>query len=171
MLKPKKLWLLFSAAAQLTSCSTLIPNIEPCSPTGGVAGVAALCQNTNNDGHRRMDLNHFSDFLFAQPERPDPDHPGQTLPAKGPAVCLSSIHWSENETAIAQLCIRGKCTYEDQQSVARALRFRGRVLRDSVRKMGGDPEGLVAANDALLRKVLAAPAINSNQGRGAAGTN
>lgn len=156
----KSLWLVISAAALCNSCSTVIPNIEAVSPTGGVAGVAALGQNTNNDGHRRLSLDEWFDFLYAQPERPDPKHPGGKLPAKGPAVCVSSPDWGRNETAIAQLCIHGKCTYEEQQAVARELRFRGRVLRENAHRMGGDPAGLVAQNASLVAMVLAAPIIN-----------
>lgn len=145
------------ASALLSGCATLVPNVEPCSPTGDIAGVAALCQDTNDDAHRRMSLDAWFDFLYAQPERPDPAHPGETLPAKGPAVCLSSDDWRKNETAIAQLCIHGKCTYEQKLATVRELRYRGRVLRANARRLGRDADALVAQNDELVARVLSSP--------------
>ncbi len=43
---------------------------------------------------------------------------------KGPAMCMSSIDYARNETAIAQLCIKGKCTYEQQEALDRMKKFR-----------------------------------------------
>lgn len=141
------------------SCSTLIPNIQPCAPTGDIAGVAALCQNTNNDGHRRMNLDQWIDFLYAQPERPDPDHPGKTLPAKGPAIALSSEDWARNETAIAQLCIHGKCTYEEKQAASNELAYRRRVLVANLKRMGIAGQAMIARHDQLSAQLRAAPIV------------
>lgn len=105
----------------------MIPNIEAVSPIQGTDGVAAFGQYTNTDVHRNLTVDEFFDFLYAQPERPDPFHPGQVLPAKGPAVCMSSVDWASNETALAQLCIQGKCSYEQKKALERMQKFRERV--------------------------------------------
>ncbi len=156
MLKLKRLFLISCAAALFHSCATTIPSIEACAPTGDGLEVAALCQDTNDDGHRRMNLNQWFDFIYAQPERPDPDHPGQMLPAKGPAIAVSSEDWAANEAAIAQLCIRGKCTYAQKRSVARELAFRHRILAANAKRMGKYALPLIRHNEALAAQVFAA---------------
>lgn len=144
----------FAAALSLSSCATTIPNIEAVSPIEipGLPQVAASGQFTNSDDQRLLNHDAWFDFLYAQPERPDPAHPGQTLPAKGPAVCVSSIDWAKNETAIAQLCIHGKCSYEQKQAVVRSLMFHNRTLGK-----GPGVRDLVRANIALAKAVMAAP--------------
>lgn len=127
----KKLCIILFAAALLSSCATVVPDIEAVSPVNGVPGVAALAQHTNSDNHRRLDINELLDFLYAQDERPDPKHPGKRLPKKGPAVCVSSVDWQRNETAIAQLCVKGKCTYEQKKVLARMQAFRRKAMRYS----------------------------------------
>lgn len=118
MLKLRKTWKLLFVAALLSSCTVKIPDNEVCSGTEGFAGVAALCRQTNSEGKRRLNLDQWLDFLYAREERPDPKNPGQKLPAKGPAICISSEDYRKNETAIAQLCVKVNCNYEIKKQIA-----------------------------------------------------
>jgi hypothetical protein len=157
-MKFSRLSALLFAAVLSSSCGTVIPNIEAVSPIEikELPNVAASGQWTNTDQQRLLDHDEWFDFLYAQPERPDPKNPGKSLPAKGPAVCVSSEHWAKNETAIAQLCIHGKCTYDQQQAAVRALRYRSRSLRANSRRIGKPVAAMLAENERLLAQVLAA---------------
>jgi hypothetical protein len=115
---------LFVAGLFLNACATTVPDIEAVSPVAGISGVAALGQNTNSDTRRRLTVQEWLDFLYARGPVPDPKDPKKTLPAKGPAVCFSSHDYQKNETAIAQLCSKGKCTYEQQKALERIQSFR-----------------------------------------------
>lgn len=114
----------FVAALFLNSCAYTVPNIEACSGISGVPGVGALCQNSNIDDRRRLTVEEWLEFLYAKPERPDPKNPGKTLPEKGPAICLSSIDYTKNETSIAELCVKIKCTYEQKKALERMKIFK-----------------------------------------------
>jgi len=117
-------WLaLLGAALLLSACSTTVPDIEACSGVEGFPGVAALCQSSNTDKRRRLTAAQWLDFLYTQAPRPDLKNPGKTLPAKGPAVCVSSDDWRKNETAIAELCAKGHCTYEQKKALERMQNF------------------------------------------------
>ena len=118
---------LFIAALFLNGCAVSVPNLEAVSGVQNVPGVAALAQRTNTDARRRLTLDEWLDFLYAQPERPDPANHGGVLPAKGPAVCLSSVDWARNETALADLCARGSCSYEQVKALERMRTFREEV--------------------------------------------
>ena len=100
----------------LVSCATVISDIEAVSPISGIPGVAALAQRTNTDVSRRLTMQEWLDFLYADPAT-----------KKGPAICVSSEDWRLNETAIADLCLRGFCTYEQEQMVKRMNGFRSEV--------------------------------------------
>ena len=128
----KKLWKSLSVAALLSSCATTIPDVEVASGVQGYAavGVAALARNTNSDNKRRMDVQEWLDFLYAQPKRPDwrdkdclvdPQSKNCTwLPEKGPAVCMSSEDYQRNDAAIAQICVNAPCSYELKKNIEEA---------------------------------------------------
>ena len=61
-----------------------------------------------------MTLDQWMDFLYAQPER---IIDGKALPAKGPAVCMSSEDYQVNDTALAQLCVHAPCSWEVRQAI------------------------------------------------------
>jgi hypothetical protein len=116
---PKKLLLLSFAAALFVSCAVKIPNVKPTVGTLEFPGVGAIETESNTGKQRRLTVAEWIDFLYAQPERPDPKNPGKMLPAKGPAVCVSSIDYQKNDTALAQLCVKAKCTYEVENEINR----------------------------------------------------
>ena len=116
----KKWFTTSCVAALLSSCATTIPDIEVCVPTEDFPGIAALCQNTNSDSHRRLTPPQFIDFLYAQPERPDPENPGKKLPEKGPAMFVSSRDYASNEGALAKLCQKAPCSYEQKKDIEEA---------------------------------------------------
>lgn len=101
----------------LASCAVTIPNLEGCSGVNGFAGVGALCQNTLSDHHRDLTVEQWLDFLYA---RPDDESTKDVDEAKGPAVCFSSVDMQKQKTAMEQLCVKAKCTYE-QKKVIREL--------------------------------------------------
>lgn len=119
----KIVWLALLGAALLHSCATTIPDLEACAGVSEFAGVGALCQRTNTDAKRRLTVPEWLEFLYAAPERPDPKNPGKMLPAKGPAVCMPSDDYRRNETAIAQLCAKGQCSYEQKKALERMQNF------------------------------------------------
>lgn len=131
----KIVWLsLFAVGLLFNSCAYTIPNIEICSGVSGVPGVGALCQNTNTDDRRRLTVEEWLEFLYAKPERPDPKNPGKTLPEKGPAMCASSVDYAKNETAIAELCVKIKCTYEQKKALERMKNFKADMKKGKLPK-------------------------------------
>lgn len=83
--------------------------------------AGADCVYTLSDDTESMDLDEFIDFLEAAPSYPDPDHPGEMIPEKGPALCQSAEDWNKMKTVLEQLCkkYKGACTYEMTQVVTR----------------------------------------------------
>lgn len=112
MLNSKLLLKISCAAALLSSCATTIPDIEVCVPTDAFPGVAALCQHTNSDRHRRLTPPELVDMIYARPAIPDPRNPGKMLPEKGPAMIVSSEDYAKNDAALAKLCVKAPCSYE-----------------------------------------------------------
>ncbi len=132
----KKLCLLFSSVALFSSCTVIVPNIRPCAPVEGYPGVGALCTWTNTGDQERLTVDEFIDMLYAQPERPDPKDPNckvkppeapkkacRMLPAHGPSLILSSVDYQKNDTALAQLCVKAKCTYEQKKALDNLLKL------------------------------------------------
>lgn len=107
---------IFVAVLSLNGCGTVIPNIKAAAPVQGVPGVAAVWQNTNNDESGRFTLEEWLKFLYA-------DHDT----GKGPAICVSNDDWRRNETAIAELCAKNQCTYEQAETLARLKEFRLKI--------------------------------------------
>jgi hypothetical protein len=93
-----------------------IPNIKAVSPVSGLPNIAALAQYTNTDERETLTMEQFLAFLYANPEQ-----------NKGPAVCISSEDWQRNETALAELCVKGNCTYEQKKTLERLQAFRQEV--------------------------------------------
>ena len=121
---PKMLWLvLLGAALFLNACTVKIPDIKACSGVSDFPGVAALCQNSNSDVRERLTVTQWLDFLYARGEIPDPKNPGKMLAKKGPAVCISSEDYQLNDTALAQLCVKAHCTYEQKKALERVSNF------------------------------------------------
>lgn len=103
-----------------------MPNVKTASGTLGHPSVAAIATWSNSGVQERLSWDEWYDFLYAQPERPDPKDPDckidpnsskcSKLPEKGPAVCMSSEDYRKNDTAMADLCLKGKCTYEQNRA-------------------------------------------------------
>lgn len=86
----------------------VIPNVEWCVSIGS---SGAICQNSNNDQKRRLDLDGWLNFLEANE-------------SKGPALCTSSEDFTKLKTSIEQLCLLAgdKCTY-DRKFLDRVYEF------------------------------------------------
>lgn len=149
---PKKIWKNLFVAALLSSCAVKVPNIRVAAAVEDIPGIAALQRATNTDEKRRMDIDDWFDFLYAQVERPDRHDPDCSidpngvncswLPAKGPALCVSSEDWQKNETAIAQLCVEGKCSYDQQKTFTEVTgRVQGLISDTMPVIKEGEPNG------------------------------
>lgn len=78
--------------------------------------VAALCSWTNHEEKTCKNLDQWTEFLSAMPERPDPRDPTKKLPAKGPAIAMSSEHMEKILALVDALCYKYKaCTFEQTQ--------------------------------------------------------
>jgi len=99
--------------------------------------AGADCTHTLAAQTRELDIDEFIQFLEPQPERPDPDHPGQMLPARGGAMCQSADDWGKQKTALEQACkeLGDRCTYE---------------IRTMIRMIEAKIDALLAKEAALL---------------------
>jgi len=118
MNKRKLFLVLFSLLG--SGCAIQIPNTKVCT-VSGILLNGGDCAYTLSDDTESMTFDQFMEFLEAQPERPDPDRPGSTLPARGGALCQSADDWNAQKTALEKLCkkYKGACTFEMKQAVAR----------------------------------------------------
>lgn len=114
---------LFSLLFILTaSCGTpvVVPNISGCATLGALSDCTEpgtycmVCADTETSNTHRLDFAHYIDFVEAQPERPDPDNAGQTLPAHAPAITTSAEDFNKDQTAFEAACIAlgNRCTQE-----------------------------------------------------------
>jgi hypothetical protein len=131
--------LFVSASLALSGCATTVPNTRVCA-VAGVLTAGADCAHTLSDETESLTLEQFIDFLEPAPERPDPAHPGQVLPARGPAMCQSADDWGKAKTALEQLCEKAgsRCTYEMKQKLAEVA---GRIDRLQLQTLA-KPKGL-----------------------------
>lgn len=81
----------------------------------------AICAETLTGTTSDLTLDEYLDFLQPQPERPDPDHPGQNLPARSGALCQSSADWSLTKSDLEQACraLGPRCSYAVKAALAR----------------------------------------------------
>ena len=138
MLKPNLPWKsLFAAVLLLSGCATTVPDIEVCAGVTDIPGIAATCRNTNSDAKRRLTLDEWIDFLYAQPERPDPKNPGKKLPEKGPTIAISSDDYMKNDIALGKLCTKVPCKYEQKKEIAEATDRIKAVIKEATPKKKG----------------------------------
>lgn len=102
----------FVLALSLSSCVTL-PNTEVCT-VAGLFTAGAICAETLTPKTRDMPFEMLIEYLEPQTERPDPEHPGQTLPARGGAICQTAEDYGKIKTVLEQACreLGSKCSYE-----------------------------------------------------------
>lgn len=97
-----------------------------------VAGIfqAGLdCATDETSAISTMNFQQMVNFLEPQDERPDPDHPGQTLPARAGAIIISDIDFTDLKTALEQACVelKDRCTPTMQEALANAGSARKRI--------------------------------------------
>jgi hypothetical protein len=111
---------------------TTVPNIPICSVAGNL-GHGGDCAYTLSDEQYEMDVDQFLDFLEPQEAKPNPLKPGEMIPERGAAVCMSTDSWAKLKTFSEQACriLGSKCTKEVQQQLqqmsARMTRLQRRV--------------------------------------------
>jgi hypothetical protein len=78
----------------------------------GTITAGADCAWTSTGETEELNFDLFMDFLEPQPEKPGPN--GTIIPAKGPAICISSQDFAKLKTATEQLCAKvgSACTKE-----------------------------------------------------------
>lgn len=77
------------------------------------------------------------DFLEPQAERPDPNHPGQKLPARAGAVCEPDLDFTDLKTALEQACteLKDRCTTAIKDALAKASAAQ-KAIHASAKKKG-----------------------------------
>lgn len=121
-----QLCLILFALAQL-SCATL-PNVRACAVAGTLSS-GMDCAYTLTDKTEELTFEQALDFLEAQPERPDPERPGEMLPARGGAICMSADDWNRMKTELEKACKKLKCKREDVEAIERIDQLRARALK------------------------------------------
>lgn len=94
---------------------------EVCTVAGTLrAGADCAYTPSKDQTVKEMSFDEFIDFLEPQPERPDPNDPTKTLPARAGAICQSASDWNKLKTALESAChiLKKKCTYEIKESIA-----------------------------------------------------
>lgn len=125
-------WLLILAVVLFwvaVGCTSVqLPAIKACA-TAGVITAGADCAWSDSGETEELNFDLWVDFLEPQPEKPGPN--GTVIPAKGPAICISSEHWTRLKTAVEQLCAKvgAACTKETRAKMEE-LSFRIEKLRD-----------------------------------------
>ncbi len=124
----KLLWL-SSLILAASGCVT-VSNTRVCS-VAGQAQYGAICAETLTSKTYDLTFDQLIDMLEAQPERPDPDHPGQVLPAHGAAIIQSSEDWGKNKTALEEACreLGARCSYEVKQAIVNLNRATEKLRR------------------------------------------
>lgn len=117
----KLLWL---ALSTLVSGCVTVPNWNNCSAAGSLE-YGMICAETLTGKTSELNLAQTIDFLQAQSERPDPDHPGAIFPARGAAICQSSSDYQKITTVLEQMCteLGNRCSYEAKQAILAAKAF------------------------------------------------
>ena len=114
----RKLFLSLFVSMVLSACVT-VPNTTVCT-VSGVLSDGSICAETLTGKKSELDIDKFLEFLTPQDERPDPDHPGQTLPKRAGAMCQSKEDWNKMKTALEQACrdLGLRCSYELKHAIA-----------------------------------------------------
>lgn len=113
----RRLLSLVFCVTALSGCVT-IPNTRSCQ-VAGVLNAGMICAESLTDHTSDMTLSQAIDFLEPQAERPDPENPGKTLPARAGAICRSADDESKLKTALEEACreLGSRCSYEIQQTI------------------------------------------------------
>lgn len=115
-----------------SSVSIVVPTTKPCTPAGRLS-LGMLCADTISGTTWVLDYDHSIDMIEARPERPDPDNPGQTLPAHGGSVIQTSSDYSKIKTTLDEACraLGNDCTEEMKQtseSMGIVLKYANQIL-------------------------------------------
>lgn len=96
-----------------SACAT-VHDHRTCS-VAGILSAGGICSHTLTSQTEDMTEDEFLDFLEAMPERPDPNHPGKTLPAHAAAIVMSADDWNEMKTELEQACreLGSHCNYAE----------------------------------------------------------
>lgn len=109
-----RLQILFaSTALALGSSCVTIPNYRACT-VAALIEVGGDCAMSNTLLKTKITAAELVYMLEPQPERPDPDHPGQMLPKRAGAVIIEAAEYKRMKDAVELACrmLGNKCTYE-----------------------------------------------------------
>jgi hypothetical protein len=101
------------------SAQITVPNTEACT-VAGVVAAGGFCAESVTGATRDMTVDEWFDFIEPADERPNPDKPGEMLPARAGAVCQSTADYGAQKTTLEQACrVLGRnCTYELKAAIA-----------------------------------------------------
>lgn len=110
--------LLLFAITLLSSACVSIPNVKECTAKGRLR-FGALCGESNTGVKSKMTAEEYVEFLEPEDERDDPEHPGQKLPKRAGAVCISAEDHNKRKTALEQACrlLGSRCSFELKQAI------------------------------------------------------
>lgn len=113
----------------LSACNATqikVGNYTECT-VAGVFQAGMDCAETNTSKISTKSPEQMIEFLEPQPARPDPENPGEMLPARAGAVCRSDEDFTAQKTALEQACaaLGKKCSTE----IKSALRRMGQKVR------------------------------------------
>lgn len=81
----------------LLSCTT-VKDITTCSVAGTLM-AGGICSHSLIPDTKDLTFDEFVSFL-----EPQPANPADNLPAKGPAVCMASVDYSEMKSELESAC-------------------------------------------------------------------
>lgn len=95
----------------------------------GIFQAGMDCATDQTSTISELDFSAMVEFLEPQPERPDPNHPGQRLPARAGAVCEPDDDFTDLKTALEQACVelKDRCTTQIKTALAKTGAARGRI--------------------------------------------
>jgi hypothetical protein len=105
-----------------------VPETEACTVAGDQT-AGAFCAKSISGSTRNMNLDEWIEFITPQLERPDPEHAGQVLPARGGAVCQSELDYGRIKTTLEQACreLGNDCSYELKATIKTMEKIQARA--------------------------------------------
>ncbi len=103
----------------------------------GIFQAGMDCATDQTSTISELNFSQMIDFLEAQPERPDPDHPGKTLPARAGAICEPDDDFTDLKTALEQACVelKDRCAPQIKTVLAKASAAQNRIHAAAKKRM------------------------------------
>lgn len=95
----------------------------------GILGAGMDCATDQTSTISELNFSAMVEFLEPQPERPDPNHPGQRLPERAGAICEPDDDFTDFKTALEQACVelKDRCAPQIKTALAKAGAAQNRI--------------------------------------------